>query len=288
MLIISKVHYIRTTGKSFVPLAFLMLLLSAMLQPNLSNRKAFAAASDGDDIWYLGKGIEKDMYIKFKIQSNSTDGNRPFNMTLYFSGFDNTLLQWNASMYVKNYQGQSEQAVFQLSDKNLSVTPTKVPVGIDAYLQSYQSAIDWKADYFSKPGIDLTVLTLDWKTGRIPSNAEVRPIAEEVLSVPAGNFSAIVLLSHQNGVDSKAWVSKDFSYPIKGEITQTAVCARVTNCPTAFTYKYELLAFGQGQPPFTVPEFLINSLMLVAAIALFAVVITVNKFQRSFGFASTP
>ena len=253
-----------------------------MLQPFIFNGTA-SAAVNGDDIWYIGKGAKTGMYATYSIQYPGSS--QPINMTLYFKDYDNASKSWVAAVDVVPKIGQHLNGTFYLSDTDMSVhARSNNSEDMAVYESLYAFSLDWLAQWYSKPGKPLD----------IPCKSDafkcppIEPVGNENITVQAGTFVATVLLWHNpNGADHKVWVDKNFPYPVKGETYHVIPCATSGPCPTNI-YEFELLAFGQGQPPFTVPEFLINSLMLVAAIALFAVLIAFNKFQRAFGFASTP
>ena len=37
-----------------------------------------------DNNWYVGEGVKKDMYVKYKVSYFDTNNARPFDITIYF------------------------------------------------------------------------------------------------------------------------------------------------------------------------------------------------------------
>ncbi len=68
---------------------FIMFVLFSTIlllaQSNLNNGLAQKA-----DLWYVGDGAKKDMYVTYRVQEQDTNAGRPFNMTIYFKDFNST------------------------------------------------------------------------------------------------------------------------------------------------------------------------------------------------------
>jgi hypothetical protein len=75
------------------------------------NKKVYAA--NGDNTWYLGKGVKPNTYFTYKIQDHDTNEGQPFLMNIYFKEFNSTGKYWIAPVYVVD-QGKVINGTFQL------------------------------------------------------------------------------------------------------------------------------------------------------------------------------
>lgn len=225
---------------------FALTILSISMSVALMNTPISAIYSgsvygQGDDKWYVGKGVKPDMFVTYKIENHDTNQGQPFTMTIYFKEFNDTGNYWVAPVYV-NDQGKIINGTFHLSDLDLTALGTsQIPPAMSPYRSAYTSSLEWLSAFVPKPGQSLS--SPNW--GKIASigGSPIGPGGQEKITVPAGTFDTKVISWHK-GVDNKIWINKDMPYPIKA---QTFADTTTTNPP--IQYAFELQATGQGQPP---------------------------------------
>src|SRR5688500_19247750 len=78
----------------------------------------FSNAFAVDDNWYVGEGVTKDMYVKYKMSHFDTNNGREFTMTIYFKDQDNEG-NWISPVFVED-QGKVINGTFLLSPLDLT------------------------------------------------------------------------------------------------------------------------------------------------------------------------
>jgi len=61
----------------------------------------FSTAFAVDNNWYVGEGVTKDMYVKYKMSHFDTNNGREFTMTIYFKEQDDKG-NWIAPVFVED------------------------------------------------------------------------------------------------------------------------------------------------------------------------------------------
>lgn len=204
-------------------------------QSNLNN-----ALAQAGDLWYVGDGAKKGMYVTYRIQDQDTNGGRPFDMTIYFKDFNSTGNYWVAPTYVVD-QGRVINGTLHLSDLDLTALgSSQIPQEMSKYRSAYSNSLKWLSSFVSKPGQSLSAQY--W--GRIAAigGSPIAPSGKATITTPAGTFNTTTILWHK-GVDNNIWIQDGFPYPIKA---QTFADVTTGNPPTQFAF--ELLGTGQGQP----------------------------------------
>ncbi|HSF49706.1 MAG TPA: hypothetical protein VLA74_03010 [Nitrososphaeraceae archaeon] len=98
--------------------------------------KAFAV----DNNWYVGEGVTKDMYVKYKMSHFDTNNDREFTMVIYFKDQDDKG-NWIAPVYVED-QGKVINGTFILSPLDLSALGTsKIPPEMAKYRSAYANSL---------------------------------------------------------------------------------------------------------------------------------------------------
>jgi len=209
-----------------------VLLLS---QSNLNN-----ALAQKSDLWYVGDGAKKDMYVTYRVQEQDTNSGRPFNITIYFKDFNSTGNYWVAPTFIVD-QGRVINGTFHLSDLDLTALGTsKIPQEMNEYRSGYTSSLKWLSSFVSKPGQSLTAI--NWGKIAAIGGSPISPSGKATITTPAGTFDTTKIVWHK-GVDNTIWIKDGFPYPIKA---QTYADVTTGNPPVQFAF--ELLATGQGQP----------------------------------------
>ncbi len=195
------------------------------------------------DVWYLGKGIKKDMYVTYTIQQMDTNNGRPFEMTIYFKDQDSNG-NWIAPAFVVD-SGQVFNGTLKLSSISLSPLGgqgSNVPPNMSTYVGAYGNSLTWLDAYATK--VDPKSLSAaSWGVIAAIGGSEIKPAGTEKITVPAGTFDTAVIRYHKS-IDNNIWVSNDFPYPIKAQ-----TYAEVSSGQPPTQYAFQLEKTGMGQPP---------------------------------------
>ena len=216
----------------------MFVLFSAILlfsQPSLNN-----AVAQGNNLWYVGDGVKKGMYVTYRIQDQDTNAGRPFDMTIYFKDHNDTGKYWIAPTFIVD-EGRVINGTLHLSDlDSTALGSSQIPKEMNEYRAGYSNSLKWLSAFVSKPGQSLSAQY--W--GKIASigGSPISPSGKATISTPAGTFNTTVITWHK-GVDNNIWIKDGFPYPVKA---QTYADITTGNPPTQFAFT--LLATGQGQP----------------------------------------
>jgi hypothetical protein len=242
---------------------FFALIPAAMI---LLSSQAFAQSSETNDLWYFGKGIQQDTYLKYRIYDNSTrDITSPsynytkgipvtFDIIIYFERQDNNTGSWSGQVFVianntvtsGTYQEDPSRKQFNVIFGNPEMKP---------YYYEYLSTIETMSNFAVKPGSSLNAH--EWVP--VPEfHAALN--GTQNITVPAGTFNCTVLLSGGPYSIAKTWINKDLPYPVKGIYPYDSM--RYVWNPVTQEYvtvvgekkhltEFELLETGQGYPKVT-------------------------------------
>jgi hypothetical protein len=216
----------------------MFVLFSAILlfsQPSLNN-----AVAQGNNLWYVGDGAKKGMYVTYRIQDQDTNAGRPFDMTIYFKDHNDTGKYWIAPTFIVD-EGRVINGTLHLSDlDSTALGSSQIPKEMNEYRAGYSNSLKWLSAFVSKPGQSLSAQY--W--GKIASigGSPISPSGKATISTPAGTFNTTVITWHK-GVDNNIWIKDGFPFPVKA---QTYADITTGNPPTQFAFT--LLATGQGQP----------------------------------------
>ena len=115
----------------------------------------FSNAFAVDDNWYVGEGVTKDMYVKYRMSQFDTNNGREFTMTIYFKDQDDKG-NWIAPVFVED-QGKVLNGTFILSPLDLTALGTsKIPPEMTKYRSAYAGSLQWLAAFVPKPGQSLS------------------------------------------------------------------------------------------------------------------------------------
>ena len=198
------------------------------------------AVAQGNNLWYVGDGAKKGMYLTYKIQDQDTNAGRPFDMTIYFKEYNNTGKYWVAPTFVVD-EGRVINGTFHLSDLDLTALgSSQIPQEMSKYRSAYSNSLKWLSAFVAKPGQSLTAPY--W--GKIASigGSPISPSGKATVTEPAGTFDTTVITWHK-GVDNNIWIKDDLPYPVKAK-----TFADITTGNPPIQFAFDLLATGQGQP----------------------------------------
>ena len=200
--------------------------------------KAFAQQ---DNNWYVGEGVTKDMYVKYKISHFDTNDGWEFTMVIYFKEQDDKG-NWVAPVYVED-QGKVLNGTFILSQLDLTALGTsQIPPEMGEYRSAYAKSLQWLAAFTAKPGQSLNAGS--W--GKIASigGPEIKLAGQQQLNIPA--FPEPVdttRIEYYKGVSSNMYILNEFPYPV---MAKTYVDVTTGSPPIQF--QYILTETGKGEP----------------------------------------
>lgn len=215
-----------------------VLVSSALLATtDLLISKAFAV----DNNWYVGEGVTKDMYVKYRMSHFDTNNGREFTMTIYFKDQDDKG-NWIAPVFVED-QGKVFNGTFLLSPLDLTALGTsQIPPEMNKYRSAYANSLQWLAAFVPKPGQSLNAGS--W--GKIASigGSEIKPAGHQELKIPAFKDPVdTVRVEYYKGVASNTYILNEFPYPV---MAKTYVDVTTGSAPIQF--QYILLETDKGQP----------------------------------------
>ncbi|MGI0014836.1 MAG: hypothetical protein ACREBU_15560 [Nitrososphaera sp.] len=226
----------------FLACILLLLLVSSVVTISMTTKNAYAA----DDLWYPGEGVKQDMYVKYRIQEEGANGNRPFEMTIYFKELVDG--NWVAPAFVVD-QGRVISGTLKLAENMQALSGGEgVPAEMSTYISGYHGSLHY-LDAFTTKYEPLSLTDANWgKTGSI-GGPPVNPSGTEKVSFvgaqdlcQADSCDSTLILWHK-GVDSKVWIVNEFPYPVKA-----LAYADVTTGQPPIQFAFELLDTGTGQP----------------------------------------
>ena len=194
-----------------------------------------------DNNWYVGKGVTKDMYVKYTLSHFDTNNGREFTMMIYFKEQDDKG-NWIAPVYVED-QGKVLNGTFLLSPLDLTALGTsKIPPEMGKYRSAYANSLQWLAAYVPKPGQSLSAGS--WgKIGAI-GGSEIKPVGHQELNIPA--FPEPVdttRVEYYKSVSSNMYILNEFPYPV---MAKTYVDVTTGSPPIQF--QFILTETGKGEP----------------------------------------
>ncbi len=194
-----------------------------------------------DNNWYVGEGVTKDMYVKYRISHFDTNNGREFTLMIYFKEQDDKG-NWIAPVYVED-QGKVLNGTFILSPLDLTALGTsQIPPEMGKYRSAYANSLQWLAAYVPKPGLSLSAGS--W--GKIASigGPEIKPVGHQELNIPA--FPEPIdttRVEYYKSVSSNMYILNEFPYPV---MAKTYVDVTTGSPPIQF--QYILTETGKGEP----------------------------------------
>ena len=232
------------------------------------------AQSTSDSLWYVGKGLKQNMYMKYQIQYNGTNDNQPFNMTLYFKEYNQTKNYWIALMSV-DYDNNKHMDTTISSNMTLDFSNSSYTLNPkNNFISVFYYTIDWLVRYVSPSGPQSLNASYWYVSATICCHALLHK--DISVTVPAGTFDTTLVT--EAGGQPKSWIDKDLPYPVKGEYLDTGIS------PPNTIFSFELLSYGYGMPlqqPLTasVPEFSDGIFMTFTFIGTIAIMLIAMRQQ---------
>ncbi|HEY8140653.1 MAG TPA: hypothetical protein VIE86_06185 [Nitrososphaera sp.] len=230
------------TSARFFAYALMTLLAASVLAMSFSARSAYAV----DNLWFPGEGVKQDMYVKYRLQEESTNDNRPFEMTIYFK--EQVDGNWMAPAFVVD-QGRVINGTLKLAANLQALSGGGgVPPQMSTYISAYHGSIHY-LDAFTTKNEPLSLTAGSWGKSASIGASEVKPLGTEKVSfagaedVCQADSCDATLIQWHKGVDSKVWIVNEFPYPVKA-----LTYADVTTGNAPIQFALELLDTGTGQP----------------------------------------
>lgn len=216
----------------------MFVLFSTILLFSQSNLNS--AVAQGNDLWYVGDGAKKGMYVTYRVQNQDTNNGRPFDMTIFFKDYNSTGKYWVAPTFIVD-EGRVINGTLNLSDLDLTALgSSKIPPEMNEYRSAYTSSLKWLSSFVPKPGQSLS--SPSWGKIAAIGGSEIKPSGKAKVTVPAGTFDTTVISWHK-GVDNNIWIKDGLPYPVMAK-----TFADITTGNPPIQFAFDLLATGQGQP----------------------------------------
>ena len=199
-----------------------------------------SAVAQGNNLWYVGDGVKKGMYVTYRVQNADTNNGRPFDISIYFKDYNNTGKYWVAPTFIVD-EGKVINGTLNLSDLDMTALGTsKIPPEMNEYRSAYSNSLKWLSAFVAKPGQSLTAPY--WGKIAAIGGSPIAPGGKATVTEPAGTFDTTVVTWHK-GVDNNIWIKDNFPFPIKAK-----TFADITTGNPPIQFAFDLLATGQGQP----------------------------------------
>lgn len=203
-----------------------------------------------DDLWYPGEGVRQDMFVKYRVQEEGTNDNRPFEMTIYFK--EQVDGDWLAPSFIVD-EGRVINATLKFA-ANMQVLSVGVPDDMRTYISAYHGSLHY-LDAFTTKSEPLSLTAASW--GKIASigGEQVTPKGIEKVSFAGArdlcqaDSCDATLVQWRKGVDSKVWIVNEFPFPVKA-----LTFVDVTTGAQPIQFALELLATGSGEPEVPITE----------------------------------
>jgi hypothetical protein len=207
-------------------------------------KRAFAA----DDTWYVGKGVQKDMYVTYRIQELDTADGAPFVMTMWFKEQQDG--NWIVPSYVE-FEGRILKGTMKLSDSMAALSGGEVSAEMNNFIGGYQNSLHW-LDAYATLTSPKPLSPSHWGVIAQIGGSPIDVVGQEKVSFAgakdvcgADSCDSSLILWHK-GIDNKIWIVGGFPFPVKAD-TYTSVASG--QAPIQF--RFELLKVGTGQPNIT-------------------------------------
>lgn len=226
-------------SKFFAPSAIAFMLAFGIVGVSFGTGNAYAQS----DTWYVGEGVQQDMYLKYRIQEFDTQNGDAYDLTLYFQEQDEDG-NWIVPTFVE-YRGQVYEGTLKLGNNMASLGGGSViSDDLRPFIGGYGRSLQW-LEAFTPESRPLSLSQPSWGKIAAIGGAEIKPMGKEQITTNAGTFDTTVIGWHK-GVDNKIWVMDNFPYPIKA---QTYVEVASGQPPTQFAFTLEEMGTGQPESP---------------------------------------
>jgi hypothetical protein len=224
-------------------------LMAPLLVFGVSSAALTKSAFAANDTWYVGKGVQKDMYVTYRIQELDTANGDPFVMTMWFKEQQDG--DWIVPAYVE-FEGRVIQGTMKLGENmGYLAGGSQVPAEMNDFIGGYQSSLHW-LDAYATITSPKPLSPSHWGIIAQIGGSPIDVVGQEKVSFAGANdvcgaesCDSSLILWHK-GIDNKIWIVSGFPFPVKAD---TYVSVASGQAPIQF--KFELLKTGTGQPNIT-------------------------------------
>lgn len=198
-------------------------------------------AAYGAQTWYLGQGVEKGLFVKYRISTFDylQSGGHEFNATIWFGPQDDKG-DWITFVIIEE-EGK-------VVASNIPLSALLAPIGFDVteefkpYRNAIRNSLGWVGDFASKDRPKPITGNTAWGVvGAIGGGSiVVKPTGTETLQLAGKSWDTSVIGFHY-AVDSKIWINANFPLPLKAKVYTIA-----TQQPLPVQFEYELVEVGKS------------------------------------------
>lgn len=230
-----------------------------------------------DQVWYVGKGIQKGMYLKYRISylDHLESGGKPFNATIWFESQDEHG-NWKTLTMI-NEHGKMTTSNMTLSTTNLQPIGSSYSASFAPYKNTIRNSLGWIGDIAKKDDPKVLSVGSHWGVLSLPGGTaiEVKAMGTETLQLTGKSWNTTAVAFHYHDVDSKIWIADNFPLPVKAKVYAYPYPYEK---PVPILFEYELLEAGQSDTP--LPEFPLGIVGVIATIMVTMVVLSRFKIDK--------
>ena len=219
------------------------LFLGLLLAPAAASAQEAPGGVDKDGSWYPGEGLKHGDFFSYRMCHVNYKECAPFEMDLWVKGDVQIASETKWLVEVAVFDG-SKRVVGEMHLGKVAPEPSSGASDLSEYRDAFKSSIVWLSAFATIDGSSgekgpKEFRAISWsKIGNI-GGQQVRPMAIETVTVPAGTWETVQVGWHAGGLTSKVWIVDDFPFPIKAK-TFTHVSSGIATVEYEFTLlKYE-------------------------------------------------
>jgi len=230
-----------------IAIAFVLLISSTFIQfSNLSYGQGTGTAGgvNVDGTWYLGEGLKPGDYFEYSLCEIDLNDCTPIELRMWIKGdiqheseslWDAKVVIFDGNKIIKGSMGLSK----------IAPEPITFDDVLSQYAIAFKSSIAWLGAFATAQeddrihGPQAFNLPAWGKIGAI-GGAQLTPIREETITIPAGTFDTIVV-GWYSGDWNEIWIVDDFPFPVKA-LTYTWI---TTGIPPIM-YQFTLLDYEEN------------------------------------------
>ena len=220
-----------------------VLFLGLLLAPAAASAQEAPGGVNKDGSWYSGEGLKHGDFFSYRMCHVNYKECAPFEMDLWVKGDVQIASETKWLVEVAVFDG-SKRVVGEMHLGKVAPEPASGAADLSEYRDAFRSSIVWLSafatiDDSSGGKGPKEFRAISWgKIGNI-GGQQVRPMAIETVTVPAGTWETVQVGWRAGGLTSKVWVADDFPFPIKAK-TFTHVSSGIAPVEYEFTLlKYE-------------------------------------------------
>ena len=219
------------------------MFLGLLLAPAAASAQEVSGGVDKDGAWYAGEGLKHGDFFSYRMCHVDYKECAPFEMDLWIKGDVQIASETKWLVEVAVFDG-SKRVVGEMHLGKVAPEPASGAADLSEYRSAFKSSIVWLSAFATSDGSSggkgpKEFRAISWgKIGNI-GGQQVRPMAIETVTVPAGTWETVQVGWKTGNTLSKVWVADGFPFPIKAK-TFTHVSSGIAPVEYEFTLlKYE-------------------------------------------------